>query len=165
MDPMINCHVNVIMTGFKPHGEKPADVIATLELTSQTPNPGGKPYFVLNGSSLTVSIPTGTPGRVEYSLVDKTGGADTYYIFGMFFTKPSKHVQQDSGMFPLVVIAQGDPLQASMLGYDISPAPYTVSVIDRNDASGFWEYSIGIQDLNTGVIGILDPDIGNDPPI
>lgn len=161
MDPMINCHLNVIMTTFKPHGQKPADVAATLELTSQTPNPGGSPYFSLTGDKLAVNIPIGTPGRIEYSLIDKTGDSDTYYIFGMFLSKASKHVEQDAGMFPLVLIAQDDPVQASMLGYDISPAPNTVSVIDRNGANGFWEYSVGIQNLNTGVIGILDPGIDN----
>ena len=164
MDPMINCHVNVIMTGFKTHGpSKPADVVATLELTTQTPNPSGAPYFTMVDGNLGVKVPRGTPARIEYSLIDKTGGTDTYYIFGMFFTKPSKHVEMDVGMFPLVLIAQKDPVQASILGYDISPAPYTVSVVDENGSVGFWEYSIGIQDLNTGIIGILDPGLDNQP--
>lgn len=162
---MINCHVNVIMNAFtsSPTTGVPADIDATMELTTQTPNPSGDPYFSILDDQLSVNVPQGTPVRIEYSLVNQTGSDDIFYIFGMFFSHAPQRVQQNVGVFPLVLIAQGVPLQASMEDLDISPATYTVSVVDQNDQYGLWEYTIGVQDLNTGEIGTFDPGIVNEP--
>lgn len=164
MADMIYCRVNVIMTAFTPSPTQgvPATVTATMEITGQTPNPSGDPYFHINGDSLIVKVPAGTPARIEYSLVNHTTSTDIFYIFGMFFTNPPPDVHVDETMFPLVLIAQGVPIQASMEGLDIYPRPYTVSVVDQNSSTGFWEYTIGIQDLNTAQIGLFDPGIENE---
>ena len=164
MDTMIYCQVNVIMNTFTPSSISgmPATVGATMEITGQTPNPSGAPYFSLQNNQLAVNVPTGTPARVEYTLENATGSKDIFYIFGMFFSNAPKKVEHDIGMFPLVLIAQGVPVQASMDDQDISPQEYTVSVVDQNDRSGLWQYTIGIQDLNTGMTGVFDPGIVNE---
>ena len=161
---MIYCHVNVIMTGFTPSATPgmPAEVTATLELTEQTPNPKGAPYFTMKNGNLSVDVPKGTPARVEYSLVNQTGSSDIFYICGMFFTNPPAKVEDDIGTFPLVLIAQDVPVKVRMEDYEIQPAPYTTTVVDQNSRPGFWEYTICIQDLNTAVIGLLDPGVQND---
>ncbi len=164
MDTMIYCQVNVVMNAFtsSPTAGMPATVSATMEITDQTPNPSGAPYFSLQNNQLAISVPNKTPARVEYSLVNQTGSSDIFYIFGMFFSNAPKKVEHDIGMFPAVLIAQEVPMQASIDDQDISPEPYTVSVVDQNDRAGFWQYTIGIQDLNTGAIGMFDPGIVNE---
>lgn len=167
MDTMIYCRVNVIMQAFKasPTAGVPADVVATMEITDQTPAPdGGTAYFYIDGSSLKVSVPTGIPARIEYHLKNSTQdlATDIFYIFGMFYSNAAKHLETDIGAFPVVLIAGDVPVTAQMDGDDITPQPYTVSVVDQNDTTGLWSYTIGIQDLNTGAIGMFDPEIENE---
>lgn len=162
---MIYCRVNVNMTSFTPSPPGvPSTVEATMAITDQTPNPDGDPYFSIFENQITVSVPQGTPARLEYSLVNQTGSTDIFYIFGMFFSNAPVRVEHNIGAFPLVLIGQDVPVQASMEDLDISPAQYTVSVVDQNGRDGFWAYTIGIQNLNTGVIGTFDPGIDNEQP-
>ncbi len=163
---MINCHVNVTMTSFTPSKEPGgyAEVTATMELTSQTPNPdtSAPPYYTLEDDTLQVAVPKGTPCRAEYTLINKTGSTDLFYIFGAFFTYGPKQVSQNIGAFPVVMLVGDIAVKANIDGYDVTPSTYTISIVDSNEKSGYWEYTLGIQDLNSGSIGLFDPGYDNE---
>jgi len=162
---MITCNLSINMTEFTlPSGGGPAVVSATMSITSQTPNPtpGGAPYFSLtSGDSLSVNVPFGTPVLLAYDLTWSVSG---YFVFvGVYFTE-TPPTGMGIGAFPLVILNQADiSASATVLGETFSPDA-NMTVVDGNYAAagGLYQYTIGIQNLQTFAVGIYDPIITND---
>jgi hypothetical protein len=114
----------------------------TLALTGGDP---GKFSFANN--KLTVRVAAGTPVQIQYQLNDPA-----YVLVGIAF-KPVGAPGAGRLEFP-VVTATRTPTSSTLVVQDANLANY--QGID-------FSYVIVVQQVATGFIGIIDPDIENDP--
>ena len=109
---------------------------------------GGDPtVFSFQNNKLTIRVPVGTPVQIQYQLNDPA-----YVLIGIAF-KPCGSAGAGRLEFP-VVTATRNPLSSTLVVQDASLASY-----QGTDFS----YVIVVQQVATGFIGIIDPDIENDP--
>ncbi len=114
----------------------------TLALTGGAPN-----VFSFQNNKLTIRVAAGTPVQIQYQLNDPA-----YVLVGIAF-KPMGAPGAGRLEFP-VVTATRTPLSSSLVVQDASLA--SLQGID-------FSYVIVVQQVATGFIGIIDPDIENDP--
>lgn len=109
---------------------------------------GGDPrIFTLQKGKLTVRVPIGTEVKIEYRLADPR-----YVLLGVAFNPNGPGAGRRE--FPTVT-----------LNRDINGSTMTVLDESLPEFQGIdYTYVILVQQVATGFIGIIDPDLENDPP-
>lgn len=109
---------------------------------------GGDPtIFTLAGGKLTVRVAAGTEVKIQYQLADAR-----YVLLGAAFKPQGPGAGRQE--FPTIT------LRRTVTGS-------TMTVHDASLAASLgvdYTYVILVQEVATGCIGIIDPDLENDPP-
>jgi hypothetical protein len=135
--------IAVTINAFYPIG-------AIYPISYQLALAGGDPrIFTLQNGKLTVRVPVGTGVNIEYRLADPR-----YVLLGVAFNPSGPGVGAGRQEFPTVT-----------LNRDINGS--TMTVLDKSLPVFLgvdYNYVILVQQVATGFIGIIDPDLENDPP-
>jgi len=132
--------ITVTIDAFFPIGSI-YPINSTLALTAGDPQ-----VFNLSGDTLTITVPSGTPVIINYVLNDSR-----YVLLGIAFNPNGAGAGRKE--FPQVALTR-------------TLSNSTMSVTDASLAAFqgvHYTYVILVQEVATGSIGIIDPDIENDP--
>lgn len=165
---MIYCKIETILTSMSDPspGSQYYSFAGKMVITDQTPSGDAKtPYFTIEaGNNLVISVPRGTPLRVQYFVTSGKLASGPYILNGIYFTETPEEDKSGNKGFPLVTISRETAADSSVVTgeYTFKIEPDTMNVVDANDYTGYYRYVLVIQDVATGVVGTFDPGYDNE---